>query len=110
MPGKLPASRFDRRISFERQGGAKDAYGQQTAGWTAIGGCWAGYRPGSGQERREAAQEKAVLSGSFFVRQSALTAGVTEKDRLVFEGEAWDVRSNVPIGRHGREIAATRAR
>lgn len=106
----MKAAKLDKRIAFERQGETKDAYGQQTAGWTAIGGCWAEYRPGSGVERREAAQEKAVLSGSFVVRQSAMTASVTEKDRLVFEGEAWDVRSNVPIGRHGREIAATRAR
>jgi hypothetical protein len=65
---------------------------------------------GTGQERREAAQESASAAATFRVLGNAVTEGVTVKDRIQFDGSAWDIISNVPIGRpgEGREITAMR--
>jgi SPP1 family predicted phage head-tail adaptor len=110
MADKLPASRFDSKIVFERRGAAKDGYGAKTADWAPIAWTWAKYLPGSGTERRTAAQETSVHTAKFVTRATRLTSAVTEQERIVFEGEAWDIKSNVPLGRDRREITGVRQR
>lgn len=65
---------------------------------------------GSGQERREAAQESASVSATFYVLRNPDTAALTPKDRLSWEG-IWDITSCVPSLQYQREmeITATRA-
>lgn len=103
------------RVRIERQTGGKDAHGGRGGEWTVLGERWAQYLPGTGQERREAAQERATVAATFRLRRDALTASLTAADRLRFdpfaplgaEPPAWDIAGIVPFGRDGVDITAT---
>jgi SPP1 family predicted phage head-tail adaptor len=105
----LSAGSRDRRIRFERATVAVDSHGAEVPTWGDVGGAWAQVLFGTGQERREAAQEQATAPATFRVLANPLTKGITAKDRIRFDGSAWDIVSNVPLGRDGREITAVRS-
>lgn len=118
----LPAGRLDKRVRFERQSVGKDRYGAGTGAWAEHATVWAWVVHGTGQERREAAQEDASAAATFRVRRSGATLALSEADRLRFDplgngGSAgldaapvWDIISVVPIGRDAIEVAAVRSR
>src|SRR3546814_20405166 len=66
---------------------------------------------GTGQERREAAQESASVSATFHVLRHSKTAALTVQDRISFEGAVWDKTSAVPCREfnEGMDISAERA-
>lgn len=106
--GMIKAGELDRRISIERKAVASDGYGGEVETWTDIARPWAKVINGSGTERRAAAQVSATLSATFRVRSNAVTIAVTPVDRIQYDNALWDISSNVPYGRDGRDITATR--
>lgn len=104
------AGELDRRIRFERQGPPiDDGTTRQPGDWAEWCKAWAKVNYGRGDERRAAAQENAGVPATFRVRASTETDAVTVKDRIVFDGAAWDITSNVPFGRFFRDVTAKRA-
>lgn len=75
---------------------------------TEIGRAYAEVIYGKGSERREAALESATLAATFRVRADSMTRAITAGDEIAFDGGVWDIESNVPLDRDGREITATR--
>ncbi|HYI42680.1 MAG TPA: head-tail adaptor protein [Sphingomicrobium sp.] len=104
----LSAGRRDRQITFERATVADDDYGGGSETWAAFATEWAQVSFGTGVERRTAAQEAASAPATFRVLANGRTSDVTTRDRIMFDGSAWDIVSNVPLGREGREITAVR--
>jgi SPP1 family predicted phage head-tail adaptor len=105
----LAAGLLRDRIVIRRAVVETDDYGGEQQTWNDLAAVWAQVLYGRGQERREAAQTAASVPATFRVRQSGVTAGVTPKDRIRFESVDWNIVSNVPLGRDGREITAVRA-
>lgn len=75
---------------------------------TTVATAYARIRYGTGQERREAAQERAVQSASFECDWNATLASVQAADRISFESEAWDIVSKAPLGHEEIHFAAVR--
>lgn len=107
----LETGKLDKRVMFERATVTENSHGDEVPTWAEIGGVgkgkrWAQVFWGRGSERRQAAQEQASVTATFRVRADSLTKAVTETDRLMFEGAAWDITSNVPFERDGRDVTA----
>ena len=92
----IPAGQRDRLIVFERGSATGDAYGGETPAWAELARAYARVRYGTGQERREAAQEAATQAATFECNWTAALAGVRVSDRVQFDGP-WDITSVAPI-------------
>src|SRR3546814_2231885 len=65
---------------------SSDLYGHGEKTWTDYCTEWAAVNFGTGQERREAAQESASVSATFHVLRNSKTAALTVQDRISFDG------------------------
>lgn len=96
----------DSLIEFQESTTSTNDYGEAIAtAWTRITLAYARIRYGSGQERREAAQERRVQSATFECDWNPTLAGIKINNRIVFEGENWDITNVAPI--HHDEIHFT---
>ena len=101
-----PAGRFSQRLRFEQRSAGEDDFGTEKDEWEAFEDrrTWAVY--GSGQERREAAQQNASASATFRVRKCSRTSQITAAFRLRHDpvhgaapleaAPVWDIASVVP--------------
>lgn len=95
-------------ITIERATVTTDDYGDEIEVWASHAQAWARVRYGSGQERREAAQEAAVQTATFECDWSPTLETVTARDRVQFGG-AWDITSAITTGlNRERHITAVR--
>ena len=91
--------RADRRVQFERYTATDDGFGQ-VQDWTAHGSpVPAEKRDVSDAERWRAGEVQAHITTRFRVRWSEFTAGLTPKDRLVYEGRVYDISGIKELGR-----------
>lgn len=65
---------------------------------------------GTGQERRQAAQETASVPATFSMRRDSVTQTLTPADRLRYDDADWDISSIVPSRKYDAvlDITATR--
>ena len=97
-------------ITFQRATVTQDAYGEEIATWQQLGQAWADVNYGRGDERRQAAMEQGQQPATFNVLDNAMTRGVTLKDRILADGQVWDITSSVPGKRRGeRDITAVKS-
>ena len=99
----------DRLVTIQRATAATDDYGEGAPTWATLTTAFAKVLYGSGQERREAAQEAAAQTATFMFLWGATLAGVTVKDRIVFDGANWDITNRALVGLN-REIHFTGVR
>ncbi|MEG3177047.1 phage head closure protein [Sphingomonas sp. RB3P16] len=104
----LDAGELDRRVVVERATTETDDYGGEVKTWSQWCKPWAKITYGRAEERRQAAQEEASLVATFRVRDNAKTSDIRTTDRIVYENAVWDISSNVPFNRTGRDITAIR--
>lgn len=106
----MRAGQRNRRITIERATFTRNALNEKVETWISYADAFAEVIFGTGQERREAAQESATAAATFRVLDTQLTRVVTTRDRISFDGTYWDITSVVPLGfNEGREITAVRA-
>lgn len=101
----------NRRITFQRFSASADDYGGETQSWTDYATAFASVSYGTGLERRQAAQESASIAATFRVLRNPLTAALSTRDRISFDGGTWDITSVAPtpeLNRH-LDVTATRA-
>lgn len=101
----------DSLITFQRGVVTSSDYGE-TIDWTnptTVTTAWARVRYGTGQERREAAQERASQAATFECEWSATLAGVLVTDRIRFDSDTWDIISKAPLGHKEIHFAAVRS-
>jgi SPP1 family predicted phage head-tail adaptor len=103
----MTAGKRDRKITFERSSSSVDQYGGETQQWQFFAEAWANIIYGTGQERREAAQESAQVAATFQVLANSDTRDLTTLDRINFDG-FWDIVSAVPNRRKFIDITAIR--
>lgn len=87
-------------VTIQRATVALDDYGGEVRTWYTYTTSWAKIAYGTGQERREAAQENASQAATFMFDWDPTLAGVTAKDRLYIFDTVWDITANVTIGQN----------
>jgi head-tail adaptor len=92
-PGERP-----HLVEIQRGITTTDDYGQGGTTWHELATGWAKIRYGTGQERRQAAQENAAQAATFEFDWNPTLAGVRPSDRLYVFSTVWDITSNVTIG------------
>jgi len=105
------AGRREHLIEFYRAGAPiDDGYTTQPGAPALLGSAWAEVRFGTGQERREAAQESASVPAVFIMLANPVTRSLVPTDTLRFDGADYDISSSVP-GRDRSEwqVTATRS-
>jgi head-tail adaptor len=100
---RIPAGERIHQLEFQRRNVARDEMGLEVPGeWTLITRTRAKILHGTGNERREAAGERATIAATFMVNSSPALRTVTEEDRFLWDGQPWDIHSIAPIGRNVR--------
>jgi head-tail adaptor len=103
----LSAGQRNRKIEIEQSTVTLDDHGGEAETWSLLAIEHAQVSHGGGQERREAAQERASVPATFRVLNNSRTRQVRPKGfRIVYQDVLWDVTSAVPLGRSGFEITA----
>lgn len=85
-------------VTFQRAVISSDDYGGETKTWQTLATGYAAVLYGTGQERREAAQENASVAATFIFDWSPTFASVRTTDRLYCFDTVWDIASVVVIG------------
>lgn len=92
----MQAGKLDRRITIQSATLIDDGYGGQVETWGDVATVWAQFLPGGGNERFASAQVYAETQARFRIRWRA---GLSPKNRVLFDGKAWDVLAVDEIGR-----------
>jgi head-tail adaptor len=85
-------------VTIQRAVTVTDDYGGESKTWHELATGYARLSYGTGQERREAAQENASQAATFEFDWSPTIAAVKPSDRLYCFDTVWDVASAVTIG------------
>ena len=93
-------------VTIQRATVETDTYGGEVRTWHDHATGWARIRYGTGQERREAAQENASLAITAEFDWNPTMAGVLTTDRLYLFDTVWDITSRAVIGAN-REVHLT---
>lgn len=86
-----PAGKRRDRITFQRRTVTFDNFGGEVETWEDLGKRWAWIIYGTGQERREAAQQSATVPATFNVPRDSLTRSLRADDRIAFDGALWNI-------------------
>lgn len=104
-PGKR-----DQLLIFERFiVSATNDYGEETQAWAAYATAWAQVRRGSGQERREAAQEAGFQAATFITDWNPTLEAIQVTDRINYRNDTWDITDVAPDGHREIQFTATRS-
>lgn len=95
----LAAGRFDRKLTIERASESTNPYGEVVQSWSVLATVWCERRDMSDRESLALGEVAAEITTRFTIRYSSLVAGMTPKDRLLFEGRVYDIRGVREIGR-----------
>lgn len=107
----MTAGRRANLVTFEGATATQDDYGQEVQAWGALGVAWAAVFWGKGDERRQAAAEQGLQAATFQVLDNAMTRAVTIKNRIIMDGNQFDIVGIAPdTPKRGHiEFTATRA-
>lgn len=104
----MQAGTYDRRIVVQSFTESENALGEIVQAWVAAQTLFANLSYGSGQERRDAAQEQSSMAATFIVRSSTFTKSITAgTHRITHDGLTYDIESAVPSARRGDHISIT---
>lgn len=92
----MTAGRRDHLITLQTYTTTQDEYGEEVQTWANTGTEWAAVFYGKGDERRQAAMEKAQQPAVFQVLSNSVTRALDVKDRIVLGGIAWDIVGIAP--------------
>lgn len=104
----VDAGKLDRRIRLERFTETRDEFNEPVKTWALLANRWASYEPLSDGEKFSASETAANASARFRIRWSQVVSDLSPKDRLIFEGDTWEIVRVKEIGRReGLEITTT---
>ena len=102
----MRAGNMDRRITIEKNTPTRSATGEEKENWTTLATVWAEVNSVGGGERFRGAHIVAEATTSFVIRHRT---DVTEKMRIQFDGDDYDIHVISEIGRReGLVIQASR--
>lgn len=106
MPAQRQAGILDRRVTIQRATlTAGGDYNEPQETWSDLATLWARRADISATEAYRAQEVGAEITTRFTVRYSTLSATITPKDRLVFDGETFNItRTMEPVGTRNQWI------
>lgn len=105
----MTAGKRDSLIAFQSASVTTDDYGAEIPTWAETAQAWADVRYGRGDERRQAAMEGGAQPATFIVLANLDTLDVIIRDRISFDGSAWDILGIAKPDRATVEFSAVRA-
>lgn len=106
----IDAGHRDKLVTFYRPVTTTDDHGGEVPGIPSqLAQAWVRVRYGTGQERREAAQQRASIAATFECNWTPSLASVVETDTISFDGGTWDITGKALVG-HNSEIHFTAIR
>ena len=98
----MEAGKYDRWIEIERYTTTKGPLGAEVKAWVNLTSVWASYWPISDGEKWRAEQVSQVGTARFRIRSEGPVADVniSGKDRIVFDGDTYEINGVKPIGRN----------
>lgn len=85
----MRAGKLDRRLTIQRRTEtSRNGYNEPVYDWADLATVWAQQRPERGAERFTAGQVNGAAVMTFHIRW---LEGLTEKDRLVYEGQVFEI-------------------
>lgn len=97
-------------IIVERGTAVPDDYSSAaTFTWAEYATAWAQVRRGTGQERREAAQEAGSQAATFNCDWTPVLDTVRITDRIQYRGDAWDIVDVAPDANFEIQFTAVRS-
>jgi SPP1 family predicted phage head-tail adaptor len=101
----LRIGRRDKRVTLQRFTATPNAYNELEKSWQDLDTVWAHLKTQSGKEALSAGQELASTTVVFNIRFKALTT----QDRVLHNGQAYDIESLHELGRRKElELICTR--
>jgi hypothetical protein len=95
----IDAGERNRLVSFMRPVTTTDDHGGEVDGEpTRICRAWVKVLYGTGQERREAAQERAEQAATFMCNWSPPLALIVTTDYIAFDAADWDITNRALVG------------
>lgn len=95
---------YDRRIQFRRATLSDDGF-SKVESWSDYGArISASFQDVSDSEKWRAGEVQAQITSRFRVRYSVFTAGITPKDRIVFEGREYNITGIKEVAGRKREL------
>lgn len=98
---------MDRKIVIQRATVSRDAHGGEVLTWADYKTRWAEVRYTGGAEVQASNKETAALAVVFRFRH---IPDLTEKDRIVFDGNNLDIVAIIPEGRKSFQTVQTEFR
>lgn len=97
-------------ITLQRATPSQNGTGEEILSWGFYATEWVRVINGSGQERRQAAQTKAVQTATFNALANSKTRSLTPKDRISgYLGADWDITAVAQVSASEIDITATRS-
>jgi SPP1 family predicted phage head-tail adaptor len=93
-----------KRVTIQRRSDSVDEYGGQSVAWNDVATVWASLSPTGGKEEPQSGMVRAVAS---FNIQMRYFAGLTPKDRLVYNGRIFDIVNINDVDERHREYEIT---
>ena len=93
----MKIGRLDKRVSHLARGVAVDAWNHSVVSYTNRGTYWAEVQYKRGTEKQEGRQTVGVDQVHFVLRYNGT---ITNEDRLLYDGEYYDVHSVEVMGRY----------
>lgn len=92
----IQAGKLDRSIELQREVETVDDYGQKSSAWTTLTTVRTGLKQRTTREFMQGFGENETAATVFLIRYFA---GLTTNDRVLFEGEGYDIKEIAEIGR-----------
>ncbi len=99
------ASKLDRKVQFQRNVGTVDAFGGVTEEWEDHGDLICALRQDiSDGEKWRAGEVAASATTRFHVRSSAFTRDIDPRDRVLCEGETFEITGTKQVHPGRRQL------
>lgn len=98
------AGNLNRRVTFERRRSGTDEFGNVSNAWDYLMSVWADVRETVGREAVEAGRIEASRTATVRIRRSSDSLRLTADDRMLYSGDAWNIRSIADLGRENEML------
>lgn len=95
----MRAGQLRERVEIQRRTATRNSFNEPIEIWVAAGTVWAEVNFEMGREEPIAQQVVAGHAARFIMRTNILSRSLAATDRLIWNGQAWDIFSVIPSAR-----------
>ena len=100
----MRAGRLRHRVELQRLTETQNDFGEPDRQWQTFATVSASFEPLRGRERMDALQVQAEVDHRIEIRWSPDVQGLSERDRVLFKGNAYDIKAVMNIEERDRRI------